>query len=120
MGIDNTEANTMQLHRALTVLAAGYVGGTSKTLASTPRPNKWYKCPTYTTSNETSATDHNAECMTFATSLCYPGICEAPAKARQTVDVFVKRFPATSIKAEEASNVWMIPGGPGGSSSDST
>ena len=75
--------------------------------------NGWYPCAIDTQSNEPNNGDLTAECATFAASLCYPGICEAPVTANRTIDVFVKRLPASSINAEEASNVWMIPGGPG-------
>ncbi|KAJ8521606.1 hypothetical protein ON010_g17793 [Phytophthora cinnamomi] len=47
---------------------------------------------------------------------CYPGICDTPASTNPKVDIFVKRLPATSGNTETASNVWLLQGGPGYSS----
>ncbi|OWZ04702.1 Serine protease, partial [Phytophthora megakarya] len=48
--------------------------------------------------------------------LCYPGICETPEDVNPMVDIFVKRLPATVGSSDTASNVWLIAGGPGLSS----
>ncbi|KAG3115730.1 hypothetical protein PI124_g5779 [Phytophthora idaei] len=47
----------------------------------------------------------------------YPGICETPDNVESTkVKIFVKRLLATSGSPETASNVWLLQGGPGYSS----
>ncbi|ETN00891.1 hypothetical protein PPTG_17774 [Phytophthora nicotianae INRA-310] len=53
-----------------------------------------------------------AECAIYTAPLCYPGICEAAEFADPTIDVFVKRLPATFGDAKTAHNVWLIQGGP--------
>ena len=110
----------MQGYHTLTVLAVGFIGQVSEAFHATSSNllNGWYPCSTYTFFDETDNGDIKAECATFAAPLCYPGICEAPANKNPTIEVFVKRLPASSVSADEASNVWMIPGGPGAPSSN--
>uniref|UniRef100_A0AAV1TQU2 Carboxypeptidase n=1 Tax=Peronospora matthiolae TaxID=2874970 RepID=A0AAV1TQU2_9STRA len=105
----------MPLHRVLTYLAASFLGQTigTSTFTSNQPLNGWYQCSPYTNEAETNTSGLAAECATFAPPLCYPGICEAPSGAPKTIDVFVKRLPASTGDAEMASNVWMINGGPG-------
>ena len=115
--LDNTRAMKVQLHHVLIIFATGCIGQATKASNETSShlQDEWYSCPTYTPSNKTQSSDIDAECVTFAAPLCYPGICETPAHANSTIDVFVKRFPATTDPGQ-ASNVWMLPGGPGSSS----
>ncbi|GMF21087.1 unnamed protein product [Phytophthora lilii] len=63
-----------------------------------------------------SASGKDAECAVYTAPLCYPGICEPVASEDPTVDIFVKRLPATAGDAKTATNVWLIQGGPGYSS----
>ena len=111
----------MQLHHGLAIVAAGLIRQAPMALSATSINmfNGWYKCSTYTVLDGTDKSDNDADCAMFEAPLCYPGICEAPANARSTIDVFVKRMPASRGKAEKASNVWLIAGGPGAPSTDS-
>ncbi|OWY95137.1 Serine protease, partial [Phytophthora megakarya] len=79
--------------------------------------NGWYPCSDYTFSDAGSSSGQNAECATYNAPLCYPGICNASDSVDTTVDIFVKRFPATSTNPDNATNVWLLQGGPGYSSS---
>ncbi|CAI5721729.1 unnamed protein product [Hyaloperonospora brassicae] len=78
--------------------------------------NGWYKCSDVTFSDAGNSSGMIAECAVYSAPLCYPGICETPASVDSTVDIFVKRFPATSGDPATASNVWLLQGGPGDSS----
>uniref|UniRef100_H3H1I9 AB hydrolase-1 domain-containing protein n=1 Tax=Phytophthora ramorum TaxID=164328 RepID=H3H1I9_PHYRM len=75
--------------------------------------NGWYPCSDYTFSDEGSNGDLVADCATYFAPLCYPGICEA---SESTVDIFVKRMLAVEGDPESATNVWVLQGGPGDSS----
>lgn len=57
-----------------------------------------------------------AECATYNAPLCYPGICESSDASESTVDIFVKRMLATAVDPETTTNVWVLQGGPGDSS----
>ncbi|EGZ16501.1 hypothetical protein PHYSODRAFT_441383, partial [Phytophthora sojae] len=88
----------------------------SNTIVKT-RLNGWYNCYDYTFSDEGSPNEEESECATFNAPLCYPGICETPEFADPTIDVFVKRMPATNGDPKTTTNVWLLQGGPGYSSS---
>ncbi|KAE8961143.1 hypothetical protein PR001_g30135, partial [Phytophthora rubi] len=74
------------------------------------------KCSDYTFSDQGSSSGQSSECATFNAPLFYPGICKAPQFADPTIDVFVKRMPATTGDPKTATNVWLLQGGPGYSS----
>ncbi|KAI9905789.1 hypothetical protein PsorP6_013980 [Peronosclerospora sorghi] len=79
--------------------------------------NGWYPCYEFTFSDEGAPNNKSAECATIKLPLCYPGICKTHESASlKTVDIFVKRMVATSGNPTTASNVWLIQGGPGYSS----
>ncbi|OWZ08915.1 hypothetical protein PHMEG_00018470 [Phytophthora megakarya] len=78
--------------------------------------NGWYSCSDHTFSDQGSSSGQLAECAIYNAPLCYPGICKTPASVDPTIEVFVKRFPA-STDPKTASNVWFLQGGPGYSSS---
>ncbi|KUF86704.1 Glycine-rich RNA-binding protein 2 [Phytophthora nicotianae] len=84
----------------------------STATSQTYRLNGWYPCSNYTFSDSRSSDGLDAECATFAAPLCYPGICETPEFATPTITIFVKRIPATNGDPKNASNVWMLEGGP--------
>ncbi|KAG6947058.1 hypothetical protein JG687_00016354 [Phytophthora cactorum] len=48
--------------------------------------------------------------------LCYPGICDASEALETTVEIFVKRMLAVEGDSDNATNVWVLQGGPGDSS----
>jgi pimeloyl-ACP methyl ester carboxylesterase len=78
--------------------------------------NGWYPCADYTFSDEGSSGEVAADCAMYNAPLCYPGICDASAAQDKTVDIFVKRVLAVEGCAENATNVWVLQGGPGDSS----
>ncbi|KAG3018431.1 hypothetical protein PC120_g10444 [Phytophthora cactorum] len=79
--------------------------------------NGWYPCNDFTFADEGSSPGQDAECAVYVAPLCYPGICETPDNVESTkVEIFVKRLLATSGSPETASNVWLLQGGPGYSS----
>ncbi|KAE8963818.1 hypothetical protein PR003_g30372 [Phytophthora rubi] len=106
----------MRLYHLLALAAV--VAQTSAVSKSTlkTRLNGWYKCSDYTFSDQGSSSGQSSECATFNAPLCYPGICKAPQFADPTIDVFVKRMPATTGDPKSATNVWLLQGGPGYSS----
>ncbi|OWZ11605.1 Serine protease [Phytophthora megakarya] len=85
-------------------------------ITSSHNLNGWYPCSENTFSDEGSSTGKTAECAVYRAPLCYPGICTTPEGVNPEVDVFVKRLPATVDNPDSASNVWLIQGGPGYSS----
>ena len=107
----------MQLHSVLSILSAGVIGKTLAAPANTSNHEaiKWDHCAGFTF--DRGFANFDAECMIFSAPLCYPGVCEAPANANPTVDVFVKRVAAVGNTAVNALNVILLPGGPGPSSS---
>ncbi|KAF1780140.1 Alpha/Beta hydrolase fold [Phytophthora cactorum] len=107
----------MQL-RSVLFLAAVIVQVSSgnKSTSKTSKLNGWYSCSEYTFYGTGSSDAQTAECATYSAPLCYPGVCEAPEWADQTVDIFVKRLRAADPKT--ATNVWLLQGGPGFASND--
>ncbi|KAG1690614.1 hypothetical protein DVH05_027964 [Phytophthora capsici] len=83
---------------------------------------QWKSCPQYTVTSETPASsgsgsaDADTECAVYNAPLCYPGLCETPKGVGSTIEVFVKRYPATAGNPKTARNVWLLQGGPGISS----
>ncbi|KAL3658467.1 hypothetical protein V7S43_016599 [Phytophthora oleae] len=78
--------------------------------------NGWYPCSETTFSDEGGSANQNAECAVYTAPLCYPGVCENPESVTtSTVDIFVKRVAAL-YDADTATNVWLMQGGPGASS----
>ncbi|KAK1933723.1 hypothetical protein P3T76_011937 [Phytophthora citrophthora] len=76
--------------------------------------NGWYPCSDYTFSDEGVPEDLiKAECGTYNAPLRYPGICDSTSET--TVDIFVKRILASN-NSDTATNVWVLQGGPGYSS----
>ena len=110
----------MRVHcvATLSVVCLSLLGAVAT--ANKPDLNGWYKCSDVTFSDAGNSTGMIAECAVYKAPLCYPGICEAPASVDSTVDIFVKRLPATSEDPATASNVWLLQGGPGVSSSTCT
>eukprot|EP00644_Phytophthora_capsici_P006676 jgi/Phyca11/103524/e_gw1.8.569.1 len=80
---------------------------------------QWKSCPQYTVTSQTPASSGSgsagtdAECAVYNAPLCYPGVCETPEGVDSTIEVFVKRYPATVGKPKTARNVWFLEGGPG-------
>ncbi|KAG1690617.1 hypothetical protein DVH05_027967 [Phytophthora capsici] len=80
---------------------------------------QWKSCPQYTATSQTPASSGSgsagtdAECAVYNAPLCYPGLCETPEGVDSTIEVFVKRYPATVGKPKTARNVWFLEGGPG-------
>ncbi|POM57998.1 Hypothetical protein PHPALM_37413, partial [Phytophthora palmivora] len=105
----------MHLHRIIAfAMIATSVSASIST--SNHNLNGWYPCSEYTFSDEGSSIGQHAECAVYSAPLCYPGICETPEGVNPEVDVFVKRLPATTGSSSNASNVWLLQGGPGSSS----
>eukprot|EP00644_Phytophthora_capsici_P019187 jgi/Phyca11/132410/e_gw1.161.9.1 len=83
---------------------------------------QWKSCPQYTVTSQTPASsgsgsaDADAECAVYNAPLCYPGLCETPKGVDSTIEVFVKRYPATVGNPKTARNVWLLQGGSGLSS----
>ncbi|ETI34990.1 hypothetical protein F443_18612 [Phytophthora nicotianae P1569] len=73
----------------------------------------WEPCPDFTFGDPN---DQHAECVIYNAPLCHPGICQTPGWVNPTIEVFVKRFPATTEDPATAANVWLLQGGPGYSS----
>ncbi|KAG1689039.1 hypothetical protein DVH05_002923 [Phytophthora capsici] len=80
---------------------------------------QWKSCPQYTVTSQTPASSGSgsagtdAECAIYNAPLCYPGLCETPEGVDSTIEVFVKRYPATAGNPKTARNVWLLQGGPG-------
>ncbi|ETM35154.1 hypothetical protein L914_17904 [Phytophthora nicotianae] len=73
----------------------------------------WEPCPDFTFGDPN---DQHAECVIYNAPLCHPVICQTPGWVNPTIEVFVKRFPATTEDPATAANVWLLQGGPGYSS----
>ncbi|OWY97937.1 Serine protease [Phytophthora megakarya] len=101
----------MQLHKAI-ILGTVAAQASAVSLTGT-KLNGWYPCSENTFSGTGSMNEQIAECAVYIAPLCYPGVCEAPHAVNPTIDVFVKRIPATNVNPEVARNVWMLQGGPG-------
>eukprot|EP00644_Phytophthora_capsici_P008669 jgi/Phyca11/111582/e_gw1.20.690.1 len=80
--------------------------------------NGWYPCSETTFSDEGGSANQDAECAVYTAPLCYPGICKN-VTTTTTVDIFVKRIVALN-DSDTATNVWIMQGGPGSSSTPST
>ncbi|GMF42045.1 unnamed protein product [Phytophthora fragariaefolia] len=77
--------------------------------------NGWYPCSELTFSDEGGSENQDAECAIYTAPLCYPSVCDTPDNVVSTVDIFVKRLVAVT-DSDAASNVWIMQGGPGASS----
>ncbi|KAG6954427.1 hypothetical protein JG688_00012345 [Phytophthora aleatoria] len=99
---------------------AGAIGHTSAASNGTLNHpiNGWYPCHEYTFSDAGSSSG-DAECAVYTAPLFYPGVSETSEFADPTVDIFVKRLPATAGDPKTARDVWMFQGGPGLSSGTS-
>ncbi|KAJ8528754.1 hypothetical protein ON010_g14575 [Phytophthora cinnamomi] len=107
----------MRLYQLFALAAiAARASAEAKTTVKT-RLNGWYKCSDNTFSDEGSSSGQYTECATFNAPLCYAGVCKTPQFVNPTIDVFVKRMPATNSDSNTATNVWLLQGGPGYSSS---
>jgi hypothetical protein len=109
----------LQVVALAAMLAQASASSTSSSAASSSGLNGWYPCSESTFSDEGGSENQDAECAVFAAPLCYPGVCDAPEAVGSTVDIFVKRVAALS-DSETATNVWIMQGGPGASSTAST
>ncbi|KAK1940087.1 hypothetical protein P3T76_008410 [Phytophthora citrophthora] len=80
---------------------------------------QWKPCPQFTVTSQTPASSgsgsssEDAECAIYNAPLCYPGLCETPEGVDSTIEVFVKRYPATVGNPKTTRNVWLLEGGPG-------
>ena len=79
----------------------------------------WQSCPILSfphKTNDKKYSEIKAECNNVTAPLCYEGICEDEEK--RTLQLFVKRIPATAPKKNNQSHpvVWLVQGGPGESS----
>ncbi|OWZ04805.1 Serine protease [Phytophthora megakarya] len=108
----------MQLRYAVAI-ALMTMSVSSTNVTSMNNLNGWYPCSEHTFSNgeiPTGSVAQDAECAVYSAPLCYPGICETPEDVNPNVDIFVKRLPASVGNPGAASNVWLLQGGPGASS----
>ncbi|EEY58834.1 serine protease family S33, putative [Phytophthora infestans T30-4] len=101
----------MRLIKLIAVVSLTQVATALKT-----RLNGWYVCSDLTFSDEGSTGDLVAECAMYNAPLCYPGICDASEASEKTIEIFVKRMLAVDGDIESATNVWVLQGGPGDSS----
>ncbi|OWZ18128.1 hypothetical protein PHMEG_0007831 [Phytophthora megakarya] len=76
----------------------------------------WHPCAVYTFAEEGTSSG-TAECAIYTAPLCYPGVCDTPISGDKTMDIFVKRMPATTENTDTATNIWLVAGGPGAASS---
>ncbi|POM58533.1 Hypothetical protein PHPALM_36807, partial [Phytophthora palmivora] len=106
----------MQLYRVIAMTMAVTLASAAPNSTVSHNLNGWYPCSEYTFSDAGSVNSHDAQCAVYSAPLCYPGICETPEGVNPEVDVFVKRLPATTGNPDTASNVWLLQGGPGSSS----
>ncbi|KAL3658442.1 hypothetical protein V7S43_016575 [Phytophthora oleae] len=110
----------MKLHRVISfitmAIAQASAASGSSSSSSSLGLNGWYPCSETTFSDEGGSANQNAECAVYTAPLCYPGICENPESvSTTTVDIFVKRVAALN-NSDTATNVWIMQGGPGASS----
>ena len=100
---------TMHLHLALSLLAAGLIGRCSAASNSTLDRSfpGWKPCSAFTIPGEV---EYEAECVTYEAPLCHSGICKVPVNVKPTIEVFVKRLRAKGGRAGNAANVWLISG----------
>jgi hypothetical protein len=109
----------MPLRLAISLAAVISAASAVSTSSAGSGLNGWYPCSESTFAEDGGTGDQNAECAVYTAPLCYPGVCEAPESVDSTVDIFVKRLVAVS-DADTATNVWLLQGGPGASSTAST
>ncbi|GLE08893.1 hypothetical protein PINS_up020361 [Pythium insidiosum] len=99
----------MRVYAALLASAAAVVAADD----AAPRINGWYPCGY---SSDVSEGDPNAkifQCAEVEVPLCHDGVCESD----KTIDLFVKRLPASKEPdSGETKALWMLQGGPGASS----
>ncbi|KAE8986206.1 hypothetical protein PF011_g20084 [Phytophthora fragariae] len=105
----------MQLYHAVLLVSMFAQASALSASSSSNDLNGWYPCSDFTFADEGSSGGQDAECAVYTAPLCYPGICETAKSIDSTVDIFVKRVPAVS-DPESATNVWLMQGGPGASS----
>ncbi|KAG6615547.1 putative serine protease family S33 [Phytophthora cinnamomi] len=107
----------MKLHYLISTVAllAQAATASSSSPPSSSGLNGWYPCSEWTFSDEGGSGNQDAECAVYTAPLCYPGICETPKDVDSTVDIFVKRVAALR-DSDTATNVWIMQGGPGASS----
>ncbi|KAG3081937.1 hypothetical protein PC121_g6299 [Phytophthora cactorum] len=105
----------MQLYHVISLVAVIAQASAASSSASHSDLNGWYPCSESTFADEGGSGNQDAECAVYSAPLCYPGICATPKPIDSTVDIFVKRVAAV-IDAETATNVWLLQGGPGASS----
>ncbi|KAG3008774.1 hypothetical protein PC120_g16010 [Phytophthora cactorum] len=74
----------------------------------TEKLNGWYPWLEYTFSDDASSSTQSAGCAVFTAPLYYPGICKSQVVM---LDISVKRIMAETASAENATNVWLLPGG---------
>ncbi|KAE8959849.1 hypothetical protein PR001_g23325 [Phytophthora rubi] len=108
----------MQLYHAVLLVSMFAQASALSASSSSNDLNGWYPCSDFTFADEGSSGGQDAECAVYTAPLCYPGICETAKSIDSTVDIFVKRVPAVS-DPETATNVWLMQGGPGASSTAS-
>uniref|UniRef100_A0AAV1TE79 Secreted protein n=1 Tax=Peronospora matthiolae TaxID=2874970 RepID=A0AAV1TE79_9STRA len=79
----------MELHRVLSIFAAGLIGqgSAASSVTSNSSFTGWKPCPAYTFFDEG---EYAADCVTYDAPLCYPGICDTTANVNSTIKVFVK------------------------------
>ncbi|CEG49615.1 uncharacterized protein PHALS_07370 [Plasmopara halstedii] len=70
--------------------------------------SKWYPCPHFsnTVGLDPELATLEVECGKFSAPLCYSDVCTAPESVNQSIEVFVKRFPA--FHPETAINIWVV------------
>ncbi|ETN24165.1 hypothetical protein PPTG_00598 [Phytophthora nicotianae INRA-310] len=105
----------MQLYHAISLATVFAQASAATSSASRSDLNGWYSCSEFTFADGGGSSNQNAECAVYTAPLCYPDICVTLKSIDATVDVFVKRVAAV-IDAETATNVWIMQGGPGASS----
>lgn len=115
---DDTYETVSSMHfRGITSLVGAIAQAWGTTMVmSIYELNGWYPCSEFTFKDEGETSHQDAECAVYTAPLCYPGICATPPSIDSTVDIFVKRV-AADIDAQNATNVWLMQGGPGASSS---
>ncbi|KAG3032828.1 hypothetical protein PC128_g591 [Phytophthora cactorum] len=110
----------MKFYRAISfvamVISPASAASRSSSSSISSGLNGWYPCSGSTFSDEGASANQDAECAVYSAPLCYPGICENPESiTTTTADIFVKRIAALN-DSDTATNVWIMQGGPGASS----
>ncbi|KAL7689128.1 putative alpha/Beta hydrolase [Plasmopara halstedii] len=68
--------------------------------------SEWYPCALFTYDN--GIVDKTVKCGKFSAPLCYSDICKPPEGVNQTIELLVKRYPASN--PETAINIWILDG----------